>query len=174
MPELTSFWSTLLTRRETWSLTVSSPKLSRSTRPFRSVKKASTTTLSSTMSSPLTKKTLVLMELTIFRRQRQKSWIHQVSSDDRLHFISCLFNFGDICLGLFQLLQLHCCIKISSSLLRKIHPRMKWCFSPRILSFLCRFSVTDSCSETVNFCHSSCASLIHERNACQEQFKDLC
>merc|ERR1719483_1526498 len=39
---------------------------------------------------------------------------------DRLHFISCLFNFGDICLGLFQLLQLHYCIKISSSLLRKI------------------------------------------------------
>merc|ERR1711971_779932 len=44
---------------------------------------------------------------------------------DRLHFISCLFNFGDICLGLFQLLQLHYCIKISNSLLRKIHPRMK-------------------------------------------------
>merc|ERR1711997_35494 len=52
------------------SLTVSSLKLSRSTRPFRSVRKALTTTLSSTMSSPLMRKTLVLTELTIFRRRQ--------------------------------------------------------------------------------------------------------
>merc|ERR1712226_4792 len=61
-------------------------------------------------------------ELTIFRREKQAKFIKPPRTD-RLHFISCLFNFGDICLGLFQLLQLHYCIKISSSLLRKIHPR---------------------------------------------------
>ena len=48
--------------------------------------------------------------------------------------------------GCSNSLQVHYCIKIPSSLLSKIHPRMK-CFFPRILSFLCKFSGTDSCSQ---------------------------
>ena len=146
MPELTSFWSTLLTRRETWNLTVSSPKLSRSTRPFRSVKKALTMTLSSTMSSPLTKKTLVLMELTIFRRQRPKAEFIKP------HRTTCFISFH-VCLilmifvwGCSSSLQLYYCIEISSSLLRKIHSRMKWCFSPKnsfffVSVFVLRYSL---------------------------------